>query len=291
MDYALIDRIVEDWRLNAPPIRPSEALVEVFRSALPRGRKFSAMVMGATPELVDMLLCSAADRVVSFDAHPETIEAMRRLAGEDWSRVEIVVGDWRNPQPEFAFSFDLILCEGGLLFLAFPEDWRQVFSLVSTYLKPGGRMLYKSFSVSPTAPSFRDLYAQAITRFDADRSGLTPDQQARRFMETVSQLKNRTLIGAVDPQGRVRRDRADAATRWMADDLRQRFPGRQFSRTVEAILGKPNPIGGEGAAIIAVPPIELVQAVIRECSLDTEIVLSEQRPSVHSFMVASIKPG
>ncbi len=291
MDYALIDRIVEDWRLNAPPIRPSEALVEVFRSALPRGRKFSAMVMGATPELVDMLLCSAADRVVSFDAHPETIEAMRRLAGEDWSRVEIVVGDWCNPRPEFEFSFDLILCEGGLLFLAFPERWRQVFNLVRTYLKPGGRMLYKTFSVSPTVPSFLDQYAQAIARFEADRPGLSSAQETRRFMEMVSQLKNRPLSGAVDPQGRVLWDRADAATRWMADDLRQRFPGPRFGRTIEAILGRSNAIGLDGAAVIAVPPLELVQSLIRECSLETEIVLSEHRPSVHSFMVAAIKPG
>ena len=56
----------------------------------------------------------------------ETMEALRRLASEDWARVELVVGDWREPQAAWSSTFDLVLCDGGLMFLPFPDDWRTV---------------------------------------------------------------------------------------------------------------------------------------------------------------------
>ena len=87
MDERVVQRIMEDWRLTTWPIRPDAARVELFRSAM-QGAS-SVLVMGATPELIDMLLTEGVDRVAAIELHPETMEAMRRLASEDWSRVEL----------------------------------------------------------------------------------------------------------------------------------------------------------------------------------------------------------
>src|SRR5262249_15041386 len=105
---------MENWRLASAPPRPEAAHLARYRSAA-RGAR-SGLVMGATPELIDMLLTEGVDRVTAIDLHPETIEAMRRLASEDWSRVELVRGDWREPRPAWASVFDVVLCDGGLMF-------------------------------------------------------------------------------------------------------------------------------------------------------------------------------
>src|SRR4029079_5370831 len=138
MDEEVVRRIMEDWRHATSPPRPDPAHVPRYRSASKGGR--SALGMGATPELIAMLLVEEVDRVTAIDLHPETMEAMRRLATEDWSRVEMVLGDWRGARPAWASAFDVVLCDGGLMFLPFPEDWREVLTVGHDYLKPGERL-------------------------------------------------------------------------------------------------------------------------------------------------------
>ena len=133
--------------------------------------------MGATPELIDMLLAERVERVTAVDAHAETMEAMRRLADEDWSRVELVVGDWRDARPVWGSAFDLVLCDGGLMFLPFPDDWRRVLVLIRGYLRPGGRFVTTASSVSPDEPGFADHYARAVAHFEAERATLGPSSR------------------------------------------------------------------------------------------------------------------
>jgi len=286
LDEAVVQRILEDWRLITWPTRPDAARVDLFRSALMGAS--SALVMGATPELVDMLLTEGVDRVAALELHPETMEAMRRLASEDWSRVELVVGDWRDARPTWNSAFDLALCEGGLMFLPFPDDWRRVLGVIHGYLRPGGRLVTTTSSVPPGETGFQDHYAQAIARFESERSALDPERQARRFAEVVSQLRGVTRFGAVDPEGRVRLDIAAAARRWIAEDLRRRYPA--FDRIIQANFGRSNPVGGDGASIVAVPALERVRAEMLRCGFDVEVLASTHRPPRHSFAVAATRP-
>ena len=137
MDEKRVRRIVDSWRIVGSPARPDAAQVEVFRSAVKTATR--VLVMGTTPELIDLLLDKAVDRITAVERDPDTIEAMRRLATKDWAGVELVPGDWLDPRPAWRSAFDLVLCDGGLIFLPFPDDWRAVLTVVGLVITRGSR--------------------------------------------------------------------------------------------------------------------------------------------------------
>jgi hypothetical protein len=287
IDQALVERIVADWRLATPPIRPYGARLEVFR-AIAAGAG-SALVMGSTPELIDLLVRAKVDRVAAIDAHAETQEAMRRLASEDWSRVELVVADWRHRRPRWDAAFERVLCHGGLHFVAFPDGWREVLGIFHGYLRPGGRLVTSSFSVALTAMTARDAYTEAVAAFEAERPGLGPERQERRFAELVSWLKGVTLHGAVEAGGMVCLDRSAEAARWIATSLRQRYSGPAFDRIIQAIFGRSNPVGRDGANLIAAPTREQVEAEMVRGGFDVEVLASDRHPPRESFALAATR--
>src|SRR5262249_44065236 len=175
-----------------------------------------------------------------------------------------------------------------LMFLRFSVEWRNVLTTTHGYLRPGGRMVTTTVSISPTEPGFQAHYAQALARFESERATLEPERQARRFAELVSQLSGVSRLGAVDPEGSVRLDVATAARGWIAADLRRRYP--EFGRTIEAILGRLNPIGVDGASIIAVPAVERVRVEMIQCGFDVEVLASTRYPTGHAFAFAATRP-
>jgi SAM-dependent methyltransferase len=285
MDEEVVRRIMENWRHATAPPRPEPAHVARYRSASQGAR--GALVMGATPELIDMLLAEGVDRVAAIDAHPETMEAMRRLASEDWSRVELVLGDWRVARPAWASAFDVVLCDGGLMFLPFPDDWRKVLTAVHDYLRPGGRFVTKSSSVWPGASGCAEHYAQAVAQFESERAALGPEQQARKFAELASRLRSMSRFGAVDPEGRVLPDVVAGARRWMSENLRRRYP--EFDRIIETRFERPTLVGGDGMSIVAVPALDRVTAELADCNFDVEVLASTHRSLKHTFLIAAIR--
>jgi hypothetical protein len=245
------------------------------------------LVMGATPELIDMLLTEGVARIAALDLHPETMEAMRRLGSQDWSRVQLVAGDWRHPRQAWHSAFDLVLCDGGLMFLPFPDDWRTVLVAVHGYLRPGGRLVTRMSSVSPTEVGFRESYDRAIVEFDSERSALDPEQQASRFAELLSRVRGMCRYGAVDPEGRVQLPLAVAARRWMAEDLQRRYP--EFDRIVQTISGRSNLLGTDGTAIVAVPALERVTGEMARCGFDVEVLQSIHSPPKHWFTISATR--
>jgi SAM-dependent methyltransferase len=285
MDEEVVRRIMEDWRHATAPPRPDPAHVPRYRSASKGAR--SALVMGATPELIDMLIGEEVDRVTAIDLHPETMEAMRRLATEDWSRVNMVLGDWRGARPAWASAFDVVLCDGGLMFLPFPEDWRKVLTVVHDYLKPGGRFVTKASSVSPGASGYADHYAEAVAQFESERGALGPEQQARRFANLASRLRSMSRFGAVDPEGRVLPDVVARARQSMSADLRRRYP--EFDPLIGTHFERPTRVGGDGVGIVAVPALERVTAELANCNFDVEVLASTYRAPKHTFLIAAIR--
>jgi hypothetical protein len=287
MDEEIVRRIMENWSLRTGPARPDATTVARYRSAVTGAR--SALVMGATPELIDMLLADGVDRVTAIDGHPETMEAMRRLAREDWSRVERVAGDWRESRPAWASAFDRVLCDGGLMFLPFPDNWRRVLRLIHGYLRPGGRFVTKASSVSPGESGCADHYMRAMIRFEAERATLDPEQRARTFAGVVSELRGIARFGAVDAEGRVLADVVAAARRWMGEDLRRRYP--EFERIIATWFEHPTPVGGDAVSIVAVPALERVMAEMAECGFHVEVLASTHRPPKHTFQLAATRRG
>src|SRR5262245_34450086 len=278
---------MEQWRLTTWPIRPDPARVDLYRSALVAAR--SVLVMGATPELIDMLLTEGVGRVAAVDGHAETMEAMRRLAGQDWAGIERVVGDWRIPRPAWDSAFDGVLVDGGLLFLPFPDGWREVLAVIRNYLRPGGRLVTTGASMSPTAGDFRDHYARVIALFDSTLRTPDPEQRVRRFGELVSRIKGLVRVGAVDHEGRVQLDVAASAHRWMANDLRRRYP--DLDRLIVAWFDQPTAVGGKGTGIVAMPGLERVTAEMTASGFDVEVLASSPNPPRHSYTIRATRPG
>ena len=285
MDERVVQRIENAWRLVGAPARPDVAGIERYRLAMTSPQ--SALVLGATPELVDMLLRSRVPRIAAIELHAETMEAMRRLASEDWSRVELVVGDWRDPRPAWESAFDAVLCDGGFMFLAFPDDWRRTLSTVHHALRPGGRLVARMSAISPSEDGFREPYAQAIAAFDAEQPTPDPERRFRRFLELVSQVRGMCRYGAVDAEGRVRLDVATAGRRWIAGDLARRYP--EFGDIVEKMCGRSSAVGDDGASMVAMPSLEGVSSEMKRCGFDVEVLSSIHRPPKHSFLLAAIR--
>ena len=108
------------WSRLTVPVRPGPEGLDLYREQIDLFTRKQVLVLGATPELVDMALRLGADRVVSIERNPEIMAAMRQLGEEDWSSVQMVVGDWLEHRSEFHAAFNCIVCDGGLLFLEFP---------------------------------------------------------------------------------------------------------------------------------------------------------------------------
>ena len=149
--------------------------VELYRSAL-RGAS-RVLVMGATLELIDMLLVEGVGHVAAIDLHPETIEALRRLATQEWRRVELESATGASRGRPGTPRFDVVLCDGGLMFLPFPDDWRTVLTVIHGYLSPGGRLVANQDSTAPSETGFRDHYAQALARFESEPPPPDPEQR------------------------------------------------------------------------------------------------------------------
>ena len=262
MDKSIVERFVETWKLAAPPIRPSVNVMSVYRSHLQGGRRWRGFVQGATPEVVDMMISHGASRVVSMDLSREVIEAMRILALEDWSGVETIIDDWCNYRPDFERSFDVIISDGGGLFLPFPDGWRRLYEVTFRYLAKGGTTMFRVYTVSDSAPAFPQYYEQALERFDRESAGRSPEEQAAMFVSLVSELKLAAYFRAVDSQGMIILDRIAESVSFMKDDLKRRYPGGTMSRVVDAICGRARGVEHQGARIVAAPPYNLIQPLL-----------------------------
>ena len=139
------------------------------------------------------------------------------------------------------------------MFLPFPEDWRTVLTVIRRYLRPGGRLGGDDCPACPLpSRGFREHYAEAIARFESERPTMDPERQARRFAELVSQLNGVSPLWGRRPgwKGAARRRRPRPA----AGSPRTCVGATPaFARIIEAIFGRSNPVGIDGARIVAVP--------------------------------------
>jgi SAM-dependent methyltransferase len=285
VDETRVRQIVDSWRIVGSPARPDAAQVEVFRSAVHAATR--VLILGTTPELIDMLLGTGVDRIAAIERDPDTVEAMRRLATRDWAGVELIAGDWLDPRPAWRSAFDLVLCDGGLIFLPFPDGWRALLAVVGDYLKPGGRFVTRISSVSSSQVGFQAPYTRAIAVFDSERAALAPEEQEHRFIALLAQVRGMCRYGAIDPEGRVRLDVVADARRWMSSDLGTRYP--EFEHILRTTYGRPNLAGPDGTSIVAMPSLERVTAELTACGFDVEILASTRRPPRHFFTLSATR--
>ena len=152
--------------------------------------------MGATPELVDMAVDLKAEKIVSIERNPEIIEAMKKLGERDWNNVNLIAGNWLEENPEFNSSFNYIACDGGLLFLRYPDQWELLFKIVHHYLLPGGVFIAKEWAEPPGKRDHDDTVLEMLKHFDESTAGLSRGEMLEAYMYLASELRLANYINA-----------------------------------------------------------------------------------------------
>ncbi len=151
----------DDWDKTPLPMRPSgddlifrEAAIRDWaaRNGPPRG-----LILGVTPQY-DRLPWPEGSHVVAIDRSRPMIDAV-------WpgGRDRVVCGDWTSI-PLQNCSRDLMLCDGGLSMLTYPEGLAMGAHDLARIVAPGGLAIFRLY-VPPAAP----ITAEGVVR--AARAG------------------------------------------------------------------------------------------------------------------------
>jgi hypothetical protein len=228
--------IADVWERVTVPIRPSAEGLELYRRHMEQFPEKRVLVLGATPELVDMAVELGAETVASIERFPAVMEAMRQVATHDWSSVKMVPGDWLEDRPEFHVAFNCIFCDGGLLFLNYPDQWEQLFMLVRRNLEPRGVFVAKMWSEPPGDRDYDTLVKTLIASFQAGNTERTPEQTRAAYIALASELRMATFVNTTQEDGSFDRQMlADRSDRLTAD-LERDFPDFEMTEITRAAL-------------------------------------------------------
>lgn len=224
------------WGQLRVPVRPGIEGLELYRFQIQQFATKDILILGATPELIDMALELNADKVVSVERNPEVIEAMRQLGTQDWSRVQLIEGDWLEERPEFIGAFSCIVCDGGLLFLEYPGQWEQLFKLIHSYLMPGGVFIAKEWAEPIGQRDYDQFVAEMIDEFETNSVHQSPIERIESYTYLASELRLAIFIHATLDNASFDQEllvkRADA----LCEKLVQKFPDPQMVQTTESAL-------------------------------------------------------
>jgi SAM-dependent methyltransferase len=224
------------WSKLCVPVRPGPEGLALYRSQMDRLRDKNILVLGATPELIDMALELAAGKVVSVERNPEIMEAMRQLGKRDWTGVQLVVGDWLEERPDFYSSFDCVVCDGGLLFLEYPRQWKRLFSLVYSYLAPGGVFVAKEWAEPPGERDYNPFIEGMISRFEAESKNQTREKRIESYVHLASELRLATFINATQKDGSFDQDLLVKRMDTLMDALIRKFSDPEMTQITQAAL-------------------------------------------------------
>lgn len=270
MNQSMVEQIFWVWSRTAPPIRPSPEGLEVYRSLI-RGSD-SVMVFGATPELIDLAIEEGVRRITSLEMQPEVAAAMRRLGAYDWDDVEFLHSNWLDYRADLESGFDTVVCDGGLLFLEFPDQWRGFFENAGRYLRPNGRMANETYHVPPGSPTYEDGKRECLARFDRARGDQPEDVQVDLFRALSSEAWAACLFGAVRANGSFDHALVSARLDETADELANRYPAAMFQDTIEANLRVLARSRVDQLELRTFAGPELGRPLLEACGFDVEVV-------------------
>lgn len=224
------------WSRLRAPVRPGPEGLDLYRAQIERFPGITILVLGATPELVDMALELNAKRVVCVERDPEIMEAMRQLAKKDWTGVEQVEGDWLQERQDFHSSFDCVVCDGGLLFLKYPGQWKLLFKLVYSYLVPGGVFVAKEWAEPPGDRDYDRFVEEMISRFEAESKDQCREKLIELYTHLASELWTAALIKTTQKDGSFDQNILVRRLDTLTDELIQRFPDPEMVQITQAAL-------------------------------------------------------
>jgi SAM-dependent methyltransferase len=129
------------WSQIGPPLRPSDEDISFLIRLLNEqgsARPISALVLGVTPELY-RLPWPAGSNVSAIDRTQAMIDHVWPGPAES-----VTHADWLE-LPFHASSMDLVLCDGGLHLLNYPEQQQEIASRLAHIIKPEGYCVFRLF--------------------------------------------------------------------------------------------------------------------------------------------------
>lgn len=291
-DESLVERIRRMWGLLTVPMHASPEGLNLYRREMTKVGSAGIMVFGATPEIIDLALELNVPRIVGMDIHPETLEAMRRMGTRDWSHVELYNANWLDRRPDLREAFGGTFCDAGLLFLKYPNQWKQLFELAHEYLKPGGRLVMKAYAPPPNAPSFEEFRRSRLAGFEAQRPSLSVAEQIEQYRRVATELRAAVTFDIVGANGafdqKVLVQRCDD----MAKELLSRYPGAAFREITEAAflwLARTRPGVTD---VITGASAEMATVLLHEVGFASEIVYLPDVPVPNgNYVIIATKGG
>jgi hypothetical protein len=169
------NRIVSDWSLVAPPLRPcAEDTAVMERIVRDRHRDSAhcplrAGVLGVTPEIVGMNWPEQT-RITAFDKEPAVIGSLWPKAGIPHAAA--ICCNWLS-LPIADAALDVVAGDGPLTQLSFPDECRSVARELARVVAPGGILVLRLFVPPPECESvddvFEALWNGRIANFNAFR--------------------------------------------------------------------------------------------------------------------------
>lgn len=194
------------WGSLRVPVRPGSEGLDLYRNQMEILTEKRVLVLGATPELIDMAIELNAQKIVSVERSPEIIEAMKQLGRRDWTNVQLISGDWLEERPEFYSSFNYVACDGGLLFLQYPGHWELLFKLVNRYLTSDGVFVAKEWAEPPGERDYNRFIEEMISRFESESKNLSRDEMIESYTYLASELRIATFIKTTKNDGSFDQD-------------------------------------------------------------------------------------
>ena len=212
------------WGKLTAPVKPSEDGLRIYREEAERFSDKRILILGATPELVDMAVESGAEKIVSIERFPGVVAAMRQLGKKDWSSVDMVIGNWLEDRPDFHSAFNCILCDGGLLFLEYPAQWGQLFRIVRTYLEPDGVFVAKEWAEPPGIWDYDRMLQDHVAAFKEEASRLNLEQKHRAYIKLLSELRIIVFVNATQDDGSFDQDLLIERSDRLIEKFEKEFP-------------------------------------------------------------------
>jgi hypothetical protein len=163
------------WRLLGPPFRPSPEDLDIVRLSIKEcsdrlsGEGLAALILGVTPEFAK-LPWPAGTSLTALDQNPEMIRCV--WPGSTALSERVFCGDWLEP-PLSPRSFDIVIGDGVLSMLPFPEGYRRLAASVASLARPGAtwnlRLFVRPDSPDPPEAVIDDLLANRIGSLHAFR--------------------------------------------------------------------------------------------------------------------------
>lgn len=138
------------WRSIGSPLRPCAEDVRLMTHASLAGGACRILLLGVTPEIVEFPWPVGA-HITAADLH---ISMIRSIWPGNNARREVVCADWLS-LPFACDQFDIVIGDGCLTLLNYPDQYRELSRSIYRVLAPSGIWVTRQFCRPPKAESVK----------------------------------------------------------------------------------------------------------------------------------------